>query len=247
MLGFNIALLFGLFVPPLIYAVIIYFTSPYRSVSFKNGILFMMGGIISVTLLQLIYILFPTMGFSHKEFFLRFFMFVGPLEEISKFIMYIVILNFIDKNKVSEHPFRYMFYFSLVGLGFAAIENIGYVKIYGENVLYVRTFTSTIMHMIFGLLFGYWIGLATINKRKFGNRSVFGVITNKHKKLRMFIYALIGFISATLYHGLWNYNLSTSKEASDSIMIMLIIAGLLACKLLADDLNSKWRRNLQRP
>ena len=49
-LGINISLLLGLIIPPLIYALIIYLTAPYRSVSFKNGLLFMMGGVVSITL-----------------------------------------------------------------------------------------------------------------------------------------------------------------------------------------------------
>jgi len=219
-----------------------YFTSPYRSVSFKNGILFMIGGVVSVTLLQTIYFLFPTIGFPETYYFLKFFIIVGPLEEFSKYIMFIIIMSFIDKNKVSKHPFRYMFYFSMLGLGFAVVENMGYVRIYGEEVLYHRTFSSTIMHMVFELLFGYWLGLSTINKRKFENRSVFSVITNRYKKLKILTYTLIGFLSAVIYHGLWNYNLATSDESSKTIMVMLIIFGLLASNLLANDLNSRWKR-----
>lgn len=238
----NIGLLLGLFIPPLLYAIIMYFTSPYRSVSFINGLFFMVGGIASVAILDTIYFLAPDFDFSEHDYFLRFFIKTGPIEEFVKYIMFIIVMSFVNKNKVSEHPFRYMFYFSMVGLGFAMIENIGYVEIYGEDVLYNRTFTSTVMHMIFGSLFGYWVGLSTINKKKFENRSVFGVITRKYKKIRILIYTLIGFIFASIYHGLWNYNLYTSDESLKTIMIMLIIFGLLASKLLANDLNNHWRK-----
>ena len=241
MWGINIELLLGLFIPPLLYAILIFFTSPYRSVSFSNGLLFMIGGIVSVTILQTTYFLIPSLESNGYNYFSKFFIKIGPLEEFVKYIMFVIIMLFVNKNKVSEHPFRYMFYFSLVGLGFAMIENIGYVKIYGEEVLYIRTFSSTIMHMIFGLLFGYWIDLSTISKKKFENRSVFGVITRRYKKIRTLTYTLIGFMFASIYHGLWNYNLATSDKSTQTIMIILIIFGLLTSKLLTNDLNNQWR------
>ena len=58
-LGFNIVLLLALILPPLIYAVIIYLTSPVGSVSFRNGLLFMVGGIGSISVLHLLWLLIP--------------------------------------------------------------------------------------------------------------------------------------------------------------------------------------------
>ena len=155
-------------------------------------------------------------------------------------------MKFINKEGLIKHPFRYMFYFALVGLGFAVIENMTYVRMYGEEVLYIRTITSTIMHMIFGMIFGYWIGLSKIYKSKFENRSVFGVITNKHKKLKVFIYTLIGFLSALTYHGMYNYNLVTSEESSKIISMIIIVLGLLSCKLLANNLNTQWKNRMKK-
>ena len=247
-LGFNIILLLALILPPLLYAVIIYFTSPFRSVSFKNGLLFMLGGMGAVSILHVLWVLFPGLSqHLYEKPFEKFFFSVAPLEEMSKYLSFIFVMCSLGRNRVSEHPFRYMFYFSLVGLGFAIIENVFYVQGFGENVLYHRTFTSTIAHMLFGMFFGYWIGLSTINQRKFQNRSVFGVLIGKYKKLKTVVYTIIGFLTATIYHGLWNYNLSTSKEASNTIMLILIIAGLLTAKLLANELNNNWRRRSTNP
>jgi RsiW-degrading membrane proteinase PrsW (M82 family) len=249
-LGINISLLLGLIIPPLIYALIIYLTAPYRSVSFKNGLLFMMGGVVSITLIHTIYLLIPSLIAStstlNESSFLKYFFRVALLEELVKYIMLVTIMKFINKEGLIKHPFRYMFYFALVGLGFAVIENMTYVRMYGEEVLYIRTITSTIMHMIFGMIFGYWIGLSKIYKSKFENRSVFGVITNKHKKLKVFIYTLIGFLSALTYHGMYNYNLVTSEESSKIISMIIIVLGLLSCKLLANNLNTQWKNRMKK-
>jgi RsiW-degrading membrane proteinase PrsW (M82 family) len=240
--GVNISLLFYLFVPPLLYAFIIYLTSPYNSVKYKLGIFFMMAGIISVTLLTTIYTIAPSLITTYKNNFLKLYIKIGVLEELVKYIMFISVMTFVNKQTTKKvHPFGYMFYFSLVGLGFAIVENMQYVQMFGEDVLYIRNVTSTIMHMIFGMLFGYWIGLGTIEKRKFEDRSVFGVIMHRHKELKKITYTLIGFTLAVVYHGMYNYNLSTSKESAPIISMIIIIAGLFSCKLLANDLNNKWK------
>jgi len=239
LLGFNIQLLVAIFFIPLIYAVIIYFTSPYKSVSFRRGLLYLWAGLLSPTLVQMFYFFIPHLRENHSDFY-QMFAIVGPVEEISKFILFYTVLMVTKEKKISDHPFKYMFYFAMTGLGFAIFENIHYIMMYGESVLPIRTFTSTVAHMIFGLLFGYWIGLGTIVRKNFEDRSVFGVLVRKHHDLRRFIYFMVGFVFAFFYHGMFNYNLATSEQSAMIILIMLISFGLVTSKLLADDLNRKW-------
>jgi len=239
-LGFNLELLIATFFIPLVYATIIYFTSPYKSVSFRRGLIFLWGGMTSTMLVQLFYFFIPFLSKSHSDFF-QLFAVVGPVEETSKLIAFFLILHFTKDKKVSSHPARYMFYFAMVGLGFAIIENIHYMQRYGIWVLPTRLFTSTIAHMIFGLLLGYWAGLSTITKRKFEDRSMFGVISNKYKRFKKFTYVFCGLFVASFYHGMYNYNLATSMFSSKIILIMILSFGLIFSKLLANDLNEKWK------
>ena len=239
LLGFNIQLLVAIFFIPLIYAVIIYFTSPYKSVSFRRGLLYLWAGLLSPTVVQMFYFFIPHLRENHSDFY-QMFAIVGPVEEISKFILFYTVLIVTKEKKISDHPFKYMFYFAMTGLGFAIFENIHYIMMYGESVLPIRTFTSTVAHMIFGLLFGYWIGLGTIVRKNFEDRSVFGVLVIKNHDLRRFIYFIVGFVFAFFYHGMFNYNLATSESSTMVILIMLISFGLVTSKLLADDLNRKW-------
>lgn len=237
--GFNFQLLVALFLIPLLYASIIFFTSPYKSVTFKRGLLYLWGGMFSTVIVQLFYFFIPHLTDTHTKFY-EYFAVVGPVEEISKFILFYGIISLTKDRKTSEHPFKYMFYFAMTGLGFAILENIHYIIRYGELILLTRTFTSTIAHMIFGLFFGYCIGLGTITRRNFEDRSVFGVLVRKNSRLKMFIYILIGLIFSSFYHGMYNYNLATSDESSKIILIMLLTFGLLMSKFLSDDLNRRW-------
>ena len=200
----------------------------------------MWGGMASTMIVQLFYFFIPFLTSNHSTEF-HLFGVVGPVEEVSKLIMFYVILNGTKDKKVSSHPARYMFYFAMIGLGFAILENIHYMQRYGDWILLTRLFTSTIAHMIFGLLLGYWAGLSTVTKRKFEDRSVFGVLANKHSKLKKFTYVFIGLFVASLYHGMYNYNLATSVFSSKIILIILLSFGLIFSKLLANDLNEKWK------
>ena len=239
-LGFNFELLLTMFLIPMLYALIIYFTSPYKSVSFKRGLFFLWGGITSIIIVKLIYFFIPSFTLMFDPF-IKFFGIVGPVEEISKLIMFYMVLNITKDKKVSSHPSRFMFYFAMVGLGFAIIENVQYVKMYGSQVLTNRLFTSTIAHMIFGLFLGYWVGLTTIKKKKFEDRSIFGVLLNKYKKLKMCTLVLCGLFVSSFYHGIYNYNLATSNESTRVILIIILSFGVFFSKTLLSDLNYKWK------
>ncbi len=160
-------------------------------------------------------------------------------------------------NRSKEHPVATMFYMSMVGLGFALIENVQYVSMYGEQVLGIRLVTATIAHMLFGMFMGYWIAKGNINNGR-GNRSVFGVLMAKSQKLKRWIHVIIGWIAAIGYHGLWNYNLMLASQAypmgvgygysdvsSTPIMILMIFFGLVGAMFAAKDLNDNYRRVLE--
>lgn len=239
-LGINLQMVIVTLLTPMIYALIIYLTSPYKSVSFRRGLLFLWGGMSATMVVQLVYFFMPHLTLGHDTFY-RLFGIVGPIEEISKLIMFYLVLNITKDKKVSSHPSRYMFYFAMVGLGFAILENVHYAQRFGSWVLTNRLFTSTIAHMIFGLFLGYWTGLSTITKRKFEDRSIFGVVTNKYKKLKKFTLVFCGLFIASFYHGIYNYNLHTSEESSMIILIMILSFGLFFSKILLSDLNDKWK------
>jgi len=239
----NIGLFLGVILPPIIYALIIYLTSPHKSINLNRGMFFVAAGMFSVLMLPFIELLFPTWGNFVFDPFHRHFFTVAPKEEIIKYLSFYLLTRSVKIKNV--HPTGIMFYYGMVGLGFAMIENLQYLANYGAEVLLVRTFTSTIAHMLFGMFAGYWVAMSKINSGKYANRSVFGIMMSKHKELKKLVYSGIGIFSAILYHGLWNYNLSSSKEASYSIMILMLIIGLVVAKFASDDLVTKYRRKLR--
>ena len=138
-----------------------------------------------------------------------------------------------------------MYYSALVGLGFAIEENVAYMQRYGEMVLQIRNFTSVLAHIFFGMFAGYWYGLGKLNTGVYNTRSTFGVVMKKWPKTKQFIYSFIGIGTAAMYHGLWNYNLSNSAWARDSIMILMVFIGLVSTNLLANNLIIGYRNKIK--
>lgn len=240
-LGINILLILLTILPPLIYILIIYFTTPKGSISLKTGFLYFLFGILSTSFLKLFSSYVPdwyniNVGDYILWSFLLHFTRVALIEEGLKYLSFRAISLF--RNKRDDSVLSIMFNCAMVGLGFGFFENIIYVNMYGEIVLYTRIFTATILHMITGLIMGYWIALIKI-KPPIKMRSVFEWYMNKYPRLRSAIYTLIGIISAITIHGLHNFNIQINGPKSYPLMILIILFGLFVSKTFAEDLIGK--------
>lgn len=105
-------------------------------------------------------------------------------EELAKFLF----LRFgIFPKKEFDEPLDGIVYAVMIGMGFATIENIIYVFKFGASVGLARMFTAVPAHAAFGVVMGYYTGLA----KQFPEKQ--NVLLAK---------ALIG---ATMLHGAYNF------------------------------------------
>jgi len=225
-----------LLLPPLLYGLIIYLTSPYKSISIISSLKYIFAGISSVFLLIILNLIFPYTQDVQIETFKYFFYGVAVHEEIAKLALFSLFLHLSKSNK---NPIGIMFYGGMVGLGFAIVENFDYYIIYGSGILPLRNVTSTIAHMIFGMFTGYWIALSKVKITKYGNRSVFDILMAKYQTLRTIVHYGIGLLCGIAYHGLWNYNLYSSGSSAPSVMILMMFIGLIGVKFAASTLQTK--------
>ncbi|GAC1449251.1 MAG: PrsW family glutamic-type intramembrane protease [Chitinophagaceae bacterium] len=112
------------------------------------------------------------------------FIIIGCSEEGSKFGM---VRLYAYPKKVFDEPFDGIIYSVMVGMGFATIENTGYVQRHGMGTAVMRMFVSVPAHAAFGIIMGYYIGLAKFNKEK----SVF--------------YFIKGLVLAIFFHGAFDF------------------------------------------
>jgi RsiW-degrading membrane proteinase PrsW (M82 family) len=94
----------------------------------------------------------------------RAFVVVGFTEEFFKFVM---LRYYAYRKKEFNEPFDGITYGVMVSMGFATLENIMYVSQYGMGNAILRMFTAVPAHATFGIVMGYYAGLAKFSKQEF--------------------------------------------------------------------------------
>lgn len=138
---------------------------------------------------------------------------VAFVEEFSKFLFIRFILF---RNKNFNEPFDGIVYACMVGMGFATLENIIYVFQYGAATGFMRMFTAVPAHACFAVLMGYYLGLAKFTHQK------------------TFYYSVLALLSATVFHGAYDYFLFISFVPGIWIgaVVSLLVALFLSRKAI---------------
>ena len=116
------------------------------------------GGILSIVLTFIMQvrweeILFRVTGLHYyMNPFVANFLIVGPVEELSKFAVFIALTGIMKSIKEPRDGIPQA---ASVALGFALVENLIYVFRYGIIVLLVRSILSIIGHMSYAVIWGF--------------------------------------------------------------------------------------------
>lgn len=188
MIPFIIAL-----APVVMIATFIYLKDKYEKeplkhlvISFVLGILSAIPAvIISISLENTQNLLYPVGDFKNLFRVAVFaFIVVAFAEEVAK---YLVLEFYAFRQKEFDEPYDGILYGTFISLGFAAIENVLYVMEGGIEVALLRMFSAVPAHASFGIIMGYYFGLAWQHKDK--------SISYKAK----------GLLAAILLHGLYDF------------------------------------------
>lgn len=142
------------------------------------------------------------------------FVVVALTEEWSKYIM--VRFYAFGKPEFDE-PFDGIVYAVMVSMGFATVENIGYVMEYGYGTAFLRMFLSVPAHANFAIIMGYFMG-----KAKFAGT-------------RRFLVLMTGLFWAVFFHGLYDLFLFLQENRMIGFYVSdsLLFAGAVGSFLLA--------------
>jgi len=178
---------------------------------------FLFGAIFSILISTILYVVYDSYfpeadKFSVLDQFIRAFFVVALIEEFSK---YVIVRYYAQPKKDFNEPFDGIIYAVMVSMGFAAVENILYVFEGGLSVALLRAITAIPAHATFGIIMGYFMGIA-----KFSN--------NKVK------WNLIGLLLAIVFHGTYDFFLFINFIPGISIgaFISLIIGIVLSKKAI---------------
>ena len=127
---------------------------------------------------------------------------VGFFEELFKLIPFIFIIKWLRNF---DEKIDGIIYSSVVALGFAAYENLLYLPHISGFELYGRAIASPLTHTIFASIWGYYVGIMFLDRKK-----------NYIKVVLIFIFSFI-------MHGLYDYlSLSPTLRIISSLLILLI-------------------------
>jgi RsiW-degrading membrane proteinase PrsW (M82 family)/ribosomal protein L40E len=134
------------------------------------------------------------------------FIVAGFSEELGK---YLVVRGTIYRSVYFNEPADGILYASAVALGFASLENVGYLAIYGwENIL-VRGPISTLAHVLFSMVWGYPLAL-----RKVGWR-----------RGRLLVW--LGLLGSMIAHGLFDFLAFSQNNISMLVIPFFVIMAVL--------------------
>lgn len=134
--------------------------------------------------------------------FAHAFIAVALSEEFAKFLF----LRYVMFNrKEFNEPFDGIIYAVMVGMGFAAFENIMYVAEGGYHTAVLRAFTAVPAHAAFGVIMGYFVGLAKFNPQ------------NRQRLL------LTGLFWAVVAHGAYDFFLMQQNYELLGLMAFLVL------------------------
>ncbi len=249
--------------PALIYALVVYLSTPINTIKLNQSTKYVFGGILSTVVVLSIHFLFPILhaptfiktgtivdtpiGLFYEPTimtnFIRAFCQTALIEELSKFLLFWLIFKYLSKDD-TINSMSIVFNCMLIGVGFAVQENMLYAlrSESAIDVLLVRSFSAVLLHMVVGILMGYFIALGRKNTIYTKDISEFRMWMRLNPKYRRVIYTTFGIIAAATMHGVYDFNIFIDLE----YQIPIIIICLTIAYLLFKNLKSKEFKKLNR-
>lgn len=195
----------------------------YEKESLKYALLiFILGGLSVFVVFGLNDLLFRQFSFELKgelvNDFLYYSLRVGAIEELAKFLPFIVFYFFFRKQL--DEPIDYLFYGCTSALGFAAVENTLYFSSVGAHIIHSRAILSTVGHMM-------WTGIIC-----------YGIIRYKFLHKKRDLLGLAGYFAIAAFgHGFFNFWLAFAPFQGNGLWVTLAYF-LITISMFAGILNN---------
>ena len=140
---------------------------------------------------------------------------------LEEFFKSVVLIFFCTRKSVFDEPMDGIVYGVAASLGFAAYENIDYVKYFSQktsilDISLLRTFSAVPMHALCGVIMGFFITLSIFNKK---NNYIFLILA---------LFVPVGM------HGLYNFSLSSDLVSNEIANVILFLSFLAAIYLFRE-------------
>jgi RsiW-degrading membrane proteinase PrsW (M82 family) len=144
---------------------------------------------------------------TRLQFFSYSVVFVGLVEETFKFLPFVLAVR---RFKAFDEPIDGVVYAAALAVGFAGLENLGYLPFLKGFAFWGRAVASPLTHTIFSSIWGYTVARAILRKKSV----VFA--------------AIVGITLAGVSHGLFNtLTFSPELRILSALLILIIWAWII--------------------
>jgi protease PrsW len=219
-------ILFALSIAPgIAISLYIFFRDEYNQEPRRHLVISFFLGIVSALPAVLLQMLLLPLQEKHMtdsifSIIVKSFIIIAFSEEWCKYIM---VRFYAFRQPEFDEPFDGIVYAVMVSMGFATIENIGYVMEQGLATAIVRMFLSVPAHACFAVLMGFYMGKA------------------KFKPHARFSYLMRGLLFAVFFHGFFDFFLFAKENSivQKNISDIFLISGTLLTLIIAMYLSRK--------
>lgn len=202
----------GIIAPALFWIIFFYYKDRFQPEPIVNlGVTYLLGFLFSFLCYKFYFLLqywdipFDISPFINQPtpyLFIYLTMITGIIEELFKLIPFVFVLKFFLDF---DEPMDSIVYSSVIAIGFSSYENFIHIKYLSGFELYARAITTPLTHTIFASIWGYYI-------YKFLNA-----------KKSSFMIPVIAFLSASLFHGVYDFfTFSPLLRIFSAILVLLI-------------------------
>ncbi|MDX1912472.1 MAG: PrsW family glutamic-type intramembrane protease [Saprospiraceae bacterium] len=107
--------------------------------------------------------LLPLVGEIGEDPVLTFLVAFGAISPVEELVKWFALIVGAFLWRFFNEPFDGIVYSVMVGMGFATMENVFYLDMFGQETALLRTFTAIPAHLVFAIAVGYYAGLAKFN------------------------------------------------------------------------------------
>lgn len=203
-------------IPSLVMVFLILYSDRKSSEPFLLILICIFSGIFTICLSLLISnIILPNISILSNiisKFDLFKIVLLAIIEEYSKLL---VLYLFISRNKNYDDIYDGFVYSSLIALSFAVFETLMYVfnepDLYQmESLALLRDFTTIPLHLVCGIIMGYFVSLEKFSKSK------------KYKFIKLLEAMIIPVIVHASYNSFFTFTLNALKNSNKFVILLII-------------------------
>ncbi len=102
----------------------------------------------------------PMIGEIERDPVLTFLLAFGAISPVEEIMKWLVLIFGAFVWRFFNEPFDGIVYSVMISMGFATVENICYINLFGQETALLRAFTAVPAHLVFAITVGYYAGLA---------------------------------------------------------------------------------------